>query len=89
MAERKKRSTKPTPKNDYKFKINSGIVISNALIYSRPLDEEFSPYATCLGAVLSGEKVDIIDSKIINGCWIKVKSVTTKVEGYISYHNIM
>lgn len=85
MAERKRRiiKTTPMPEIDIVTRVE-GVAIKTELIRVKPSSDSLY-----IGALVSGDKVDILDNSLYSEGWIKIKSRTTTVEGYVSSKAIL
>lgn len=85
MAERKRRIVKTTPMPEINISTRTeGVAIKTELIRVKPSSDSLY-----IGALVSGDKVDILDSSLYSEGWIKIKSRTTTVEGYVSSKSIL
>ena len=87
MAERKRRivKTESTPMPDIEvFSRKEGVALINTIIRIEPSND--SPF---VGALMAGDKVDIVDSSAYTKGWLKIKSKITMVEGYVDSKSIL
>lgn len=87
MAERKRRivKTQPTPMPEIEtLSRKEGVILKNEIIRIEPsIDSSF------LGMAMAGEKVDILDSSEYSKGWLKIKTRSTMVEGYVNSKSIL
>ena len=92
MAERKRRIVKtPTPETpavtmpDIKVSTRTeGVALQNTIIRVKPAED-----SAFIGAIMAGEKVDILDSSLYMEGWLKIKTRATLVEGYVNSRSIL
>jgi len=90
MAERKRRLVKtetPEPVFMPNIKVNErkeGTALQNVIIRIEPSEQ-----SSFIGALMAGEKVDILDSSLYSKGWLKIKTRATMVEGYVNSKSIL
>lgn len=90
MAERKRRIAKSETSEPFfmpNIKVSErkeGTVLQNAIIRIEP-----SETSAFIGAAMVGEKVDILDSSLYSKGWLKIKTRSTMVEGYVNSKSIL
>ena len=81
MAERKRRTPKTSASAPEK---KLGKVIKDEVIYAEPSNK-----SSFIGAVLSGEIVDIIDTEYYSNGWIKIRKNIVNITGYVNRDSIV